>query len=195
LVYHQPLDPLISQVQKLRWIVHSTHPTIDTDLIERYLARYINRVAVSPSRLNYVKQSQHVELLYNDYLHQQAGFAPPKEIKYLKPLEAIHQIIQHVLPAHFQKSRKYGLHHHSNVQRNILPSALKRNGHTVRTVFQILHQLLKTKPFHCSSCGSDQYVITQFDPDSSWIIQNIKWTQIRPPPQTSLHMTTHYKIP
>lgn len=108
--YHVPIDDILLEVEKIRWVVHSAHPTMNTIVIEKYLARYINRVAISNNRLQYLKENHKVIILYNDYKNQLQGFPAPKAFKELDPLSAIHQILEHVLPPHFQKSRKYGLH-------------------------------------------------------------------------------------
>lgn len=185
LSYHSNIEPLLSEVSKIRWVVHSTRPTMNTSLIENYLGRYINRIAVSSSRMKYIEEQQQVQLIYNDYKNQQPGMAAPKLIKILKPLEAIHQILQHVLPGYFQKSRNYGLHHHSTVIKQAIPPALKRNPMTIRTVFQILHQLLQINPYQCSECGSDNYKIIEFAGDKSWWTPNAGKTTGRSPPGTT----------
>jgi hypothetical protein len=44
LTYHQDIETLISEVEKIRWVVHSTRSTMYTKIIEDYLAKYINPV-------------------------------------------------------------------------------------------------------------------------------------------------------
>lgn len=188
--YHSNINELLSEVSKIRWVVHSTRPTMDTRLIENYLGRYINRIAVSSSRLKYIEDQHQVQLIYKDYRNRQSGNAAPKLIRILKPLEAIHQILQHVLPAHFQKSRNYGLHHHSTGIKQAIPPALKRNPKTIRTVFQILHQLLKISPYQCSDCGSENYTIIEFSGDKSWWLPNTGKTAGRSPPVFKQNRTT-----
>ncbi len=87
--YHNDFEALISEVEKIRWVVHSTRPTMDTKIIEDYLAKYINRVAVSNKRLDYIKDSEKVILLHNDYKNQQVGQVAPKVYKIMDPLVAI----------------------------------------------------------------------------------------------------------
>ncbi|MBK6815994.1 MAG: transposase [Saprospiraceae bacterium] len=88
---------------KIRWVVHSTHPTMNTIVIEKYLARYINRVAISNNRLQYLKDNHKVIILYNDYKNQLSGCPAPKAFKELDPIPAIHQILEHVLPSFSKK--------------------------------------------------------------------------------------------
>lgn len=171
ITYHLPYEILTSELQRKRWVVHNTRPTIDTKVLENYLARYINRIAISNSRLEYLHQANRVNIIYNDYKNQQAGCPAPKAIKTLEPLVAIDQIMQHVLPPYFQKSRRYGLHAPATKKRleDVLPVEVKRNGQTVRTLMEILTQLLKTKPFQCAKCQSTEYTIKEVQPDKSWI--------------------------
>lgn len=182
LSYHFNINQLLEEVSKIRWVVHNTRPTMDTKLIENYLGRYINRIAVSTSKLKYIDDQKKVHLIYNDYKNQQSGVAAPKLIKILKPLDAIHQILQHVLPAHFQKSRNYGLHHHSTFIKQSIPCSLKRNSITIRTVFQILHHLLQINPYQCPACSSVNFTIIEFAPDKSWWSPFIQYTAGRSPP-------------
>jgi len=181
--YHQPLDEIIKEVEKIRWVVHSTRPTMNTKVLEHYLARYINRVAISNNRLQYIKNQNRVIILYNDYKNQQKGHPAPKAYKELNPLLAIHQILQHVLPPHFQKSRRYGLHHHALKNIYIIPDALRREPLTIRTLFQIITELSKQKPFQCEVCGSTNLEIDLLIPDSSWIFNFIDSDNLRAPPE------------
>jgi Putative transposase len=188
LTYHLPIMPLLDQVQKIRWVVHSTRPTMDTTIIEQYLAKYINRVAVSNKRLNYLKDTNQVVLVYNDYKKQLTGQPAPKAFKTMSPLLAINQILQHVLPPYFQKSRRYGLHNSSSNVRKNIPDAVKRNPCTIRTVFEIITTLLQIKPYHCEVCGSINYELDNLLPDQTWIFTFIS-IEPRSPPQATATIT------
>jgi hypothetical protein len=193
--YHQPYEVLQSELKSKRWVVHNTRPTIDTKVLETYLARYINRVAISNSRLEYLHDQNKVTIIYNDYKKQQSGSPAPKAFKTLEPLVAIDQIMQHVLPPYFQKSRRYGLHTPATKKRleNVLPEEIKRNGQTVRTLMEILTQLLKIKPYQCAKCEGIEYTIEKVKSDKSWIRQYIDIPNCRPPPIVSniLHTLAH----
>ena len=167
LSYHRPLDELLREVEKVRWVVHSTRPTMDTKVIQTYLARYINRTAISPSRLHYLHEQHEVHLIYNDYKNQQSGSPAPKASKTMHPLVAIQQILQHTLPLYFNKCRHYGIHQYTTKQRKNISSQLINHGAIIRTVFEILRQLLKLDVFVCHHCGSidfDKEAIPE-DPD------------------------------
>jgi predicted nucleic-acid-binding Zn-ribbon protein len=193
LIYHQDFDALINSTRNIRWVVNSTRPTMDTNVIENYLARYINRVAVSPNRLHYAKDLALVNLHYNDYKNQIKGQPAPKLIKVLQPLEAIHQILQHTTPAYFQKSRRYGLHNESTTIKKKIPDTLKRNGQTVRTVFEILTQLLKFKDFTCVQCGNTEMIKEKLYSDPSYIISFLS-KFCKPPPiiNQQIQNSSHY---
>lgn len=182
IIYHQDFGTLIEDVKKIRWVVHSTRPTMDTKIIEEYLAKYINRIAVSNKRLDYIKDAEKVIILYNDYKNQQSGQTAPKAYKIMEPLVAMNQILQHVLPLYFQKSRRYGIHHNASKIKNTISDALKRNGQTIRTVFEIITELTKLNPYNCEKCGSDSYYIVEIKPDKIWVQLFITVPSTRPPP-------------
>jgi hypothetical protein len=168
--YHLPVEEMLKEVAKVRWVVHSTRPTMDTTVIQSYLARYINRTAISPSRLKYLPQQHEVHILYNDYKHQQSGLAAPKAIKVISPLEAIHQMLQHVLPLYFNKSRHYGIHRHGTKVRKQISNQLINHSAIIRTVFEILRQLLKIDVFACEYCGSMDFIKDIIAQDDSYLL-------------------------
>jgi len=186
ITYPPDFEALICEVQNIRWVVHTTRPTMDTKVIEDYLAKYINRIAVSNKRLDYIKDSEKVILLHNDYKNQQSGQPAPKAYKIMEPLVAIDQILQHVLPPYFQKSRSYGIHHSSSKLKANIPDAVKRNNQTVRTVFEIITQLMKLNPYKCEECGSVNHLTNEIKPDKSWILNFINIPDPRPPPDIKL---------
>lgn len=193
--YHQDIDTLLNSIRNIRWVVNSTKPTMNTSIIENYLARYINRVAVSPNRLQYAKHLAEVNLIHNDYKNQITGKPAPKLIKNLQPLQAIHQILQHTLPSYFQKSRRYGLHNQSTTIKKRIPISLKRNGQTVRTVFEILTQILKLKSLRCENCGAEEMIKEKLYSDPYYTLQYLN--KLNKPPPVLTQQTTqapHYSI-
>lgn len=185
LTYRLPIAEIIEEVQKFRWVVHTTKPTMNTDIIENYLARYINKVAVSKKRLEYIKENEIVKLQYNNYKNQIKGKPAPKSITHLPPLEAIHQIMQHVLPPHFQKNRSYGLHHKSSKINKTIEEKLKRNPSTIRTIFQIITTLINENPYKCEKCKSDKYKIEEVKKSPKWIYKFISIESLKSPPTNS----------
>ena len=166
--YYQAVKGEVSQK---RWVVNNQYPTADSSLIENYLSRYINRVAISKNRFKYLSDQQKVAIIYNNYRAQKVNQAAPKSIKVLPPLVALDHILQHVLPPSFQKARYYGLHAASTyrVIKDKIPDSLKRNKNTIPTLFQILHQLLQLTPYRCEVCQSPDYAIYEIQPQKDWI--------------------------
>ncbi len=155
-VYHRSYEQIDKELSNKRWVVHNTHPTANTAVIEEYLSRYICRIGITNSRLSYDAVGKNVEIKYNDYRNQVKGEAAPKAYRNLEPLVAMQMILQHQVPRYFQRVRHYGLHAGATYKRikDELPSHLKRNGKTVRTILQILKELLKGEPNCCEKCGS-----------------------------------------
>ena len=72
------IGELLEEVSQKRWNVRNGYPTANLDVIQNYLARYINRVAVSKSRFEYLKEQQKIKLTFNDYRNQKKEKRLPK---------------------------------------------------------------------------------------------------------------------
>ena len=190
-IYHEDYRAITKELVKLRWVVNSTRPTMDTSLIEKYLARYINRIAVSNNRLKYIIKTKEVVILYNDYKQQKTGEAAPKAIKNLTPLVAIDQILQHVLPRHFQKSRHFGLHHPCNKLKSNAEEALKNNSNTIRTLFEIITHLMGLEKMKCSECQSQDFDMETILPNQKFIQQFLSLQSNKSPPTQTQYITSH----
>ena len=184
IVQIQRFGETIKEVAHKRWVVHSTYPTADTSLVENYLSRYINRVAISNNRFKYLADQQIVQIIYNNYRDQQVGQPAPKAEKIWSPLVAIDRMLQHVLPPYFQKARYYGIHAPATYKaiKDLIPVYLKRNKNTIRTLFQILHHLLQIKPYQCDVCQSPSYITIDLAPDKTWITNLINLPGNKAPP-------------
>lgn len=194
LQYHTPIDNIIMDIKDLRWVLHSTRPTMHTQIIESYLARYINRVAVSKNRLQYIKENEMVNLLYNDYKNQLNGKPAPKAISQLHPLVAIHQVLQHVLPAHFQKSRSYGLHHTSSKIKQNLDAKFNRNNNSIRTLFQIITTLINQTPYSCEKYKSTEYIIEEITRQPRYINKFLSIDSLKSPPNATQNITINSNL-
>ncbi len=181
--YSQSYKEIESLLEGVNFVVHNTKPTIDTAILENYLARYINRVAVSNNRVNYIVGQRKVQMIYNDYQQQKEGEAAPKKIRNVDPLVFIHQFMQHVLPRYFQKSRRYGLHASATKKKykDRLPQSLKRDGAVIRTVMQIITKLLNATPYQCEKCKSKDYTVKLIRPTIEWIYPYLKIAPRAPP--------------
>ena len=154
-----------------------------TDTIELYLARYINRIAVTNSRLTYLKKTEQVRLVYNDYNNQKEGQAAPKKTRLFDPLVFINQYLMHVPPPYFQKSRRYGIHASACKKKYSLALASKLRSHSrsIRTVMEIITELLKVPTLQCEKCKHNQFDIEGVGPDKAYIDNFIRIPSIRAP--------------
>ncbi len=92
------LQPLYAKA----WVVNS-QPAGGPEVVLKYLARYVRRVAISNSRLVGLADGQ-VTFTWKDYAHggKQRRMTLPAE-------EFLRRFLQHVLPKGFVKVRHYGL--------------------------------------------------------------------------------------
>ena len=156
--YHESYEVVTRGLTKKTWVVNHQPPTADTKVIQEYLGRYICRIGITNKRLSYEEDGKNVRIEYNDYAKQVSGEVAPKADRHLHPIEAMGQILQHLLPPRFHRSRHYGLHA-ANTYANLepqLPEKVKREGATVRTIIEILRAMLEEEPYRCPYCQSDQ---------------------------------------
>lgn len=184
------IEELISTIAKKRWNVRNEYPTADTEVLQRYLARYINRIAISKSRLEYIAQQQKIKskvcITYKDYRQQINGQPAPLASKNIEPLVAINQFLMHVLPPYFQKARYYGIHAPPTFKRlkKKIPQKLIRNNRTIRVVFIVINTLLGLTPYSCEICEGQEFVFGVLKPDINWTFQFITIPSYRGPPKT-----------
>ena len=96
----------------------------------------------------------------------------------------MHQILQHQLPPYFQRSRHYGLHAAPTYERlkGCLPSIVKQEGATVRTVIQILRALLQEEPYCCEGCSGTDFLEEALPPDPAYARYHVLSRAHRSPP-------------
>lgn len=179
---------------KKQWCVHAEPPTTDTKVIEEYLGRYICRIGLSKKKIHYDQVHQDITLTYNDYRRQKTGQVAPKAQKKLQPLLAIHHILQHVLPPYFQKCRYYGLHASTTYKKHqsAIPTYLKRNQHSIRTLFQIINTMLGIEKIQCEVCHSTSFEKIMIPADPAWASQQIMGYQLRSPPYSTHSSPANY---
>lgn len=83
------------------WVVHVDKPRHGTDIVLRYLARYVHRVALSEHRILDVSDT-HVTFKYRD--RERKKWLTMR----LRGLEFLRRFLQHVLPKHLHKVRYFG---------------------------------------------------------------------------------------
>jgi hypothetical protein len=94
---------LLAGLYRQEWVVYSQAPCAGAEVILKYLARYVQRVAISNSRLLRVSD-QKVTFSYKDYRQQ----GRRREMT-LSLEEFVRRFVQHVLPTGFVRIRHYGL--------------------------------------------------------------------------------------
>jgi hypothetical protein len=85
------------------WVVYAQPPAPTAEVVLKYLARYVSRVALSESRLRRLADGQ-VTFTVKDY----ASGGGPKELT-LPAVELLRRWTGHVLPRGFVAARHYGL--------------------------------------------------------------------------------------
>jgi hypothetical protein len=93
----------LAELARQEWVVYSQPPAAGPAVVLKYLARYVQRVAISNSRLVAVTDEA-VTFTYKDYRHQ----GRPKELT-LSGAEFARRFLQHVLPRGLVRVRHYGL--------------------------------------------------------------------------------------
>lgn len=191
LKYHENHETLLASVKDTSWTTFVSHPTMQSTTIEKYLARYINRIAVSNSRVKMARERQEVHLLYNDYKNQQEGQPAPKDTKVMNPLSFIHQLLSHLPPPYFQRTRRYGLHASAKSERakRLISLKARKHGQSIRTTMEIITHLLKLQQFECEGCGGTDFTDIHLRPDKTYIFTFITLPKIRAPnrPRTATY--------
>ena len=99
----QELSAWLSELYRQEWVVFSQPPAAGPEVVLKYLARYVQRVALSNNRLVSVTDET-VTFTYKDY--RQGG--RQKELP-LSGGEFTRRYLQHVLPRGLVRVRHYGL--------------------------------------------------------------------------------------
>jgi hypothetical protein len=98
-----PFATLLAELYRQDWVVYSQPPCAGPEVVLKYLARYVHRVAISNSRLVRLGDEE-VTFSYKDYRQQ----GQVKQLT-LSSQEFVRRFLQHVLPQGFVRIRHYGL--------------------------------------------------------------------------------------
>jgi Putative transposase/Transposase zinc-binding domain len=93
----------LATLQRQDWVVYSHPPAAGPEVVLKYLARYVHRVAISDSRLVALENGQ-VTFTLKDY--REGGRVKTQT---LDVIEFLRRWVQHVLPRGLVKVRHYGL--------------------------------------------------------------------------------------
>lgn len=172
-----PHADMVKGLDKKEWCVHQKPPSGSARVITIYLSKYINRIGLSINRFEYDQVHKKVLLLHKDYQNSKDKEGPPPmATKEMTPLEAIDAIMQHCLPAYFQKTRYYGIHSSATYRKHqkTLKKRIKTNGKTVKTIIQLISISLGYDVTVCQKCGHKEIVVEPIKCDSQWIHSFIK---------------------
>ena len=177
--YHKSYETLKLELGTKQWVVNNTLPSENTEVVEAYLAKYINRSAVSAKRLHYNSQNGQVILEHKDYVNQVKGESAKYISTKLRPLVVIDKILQHKLPPYYHRVRYYGIHQSSKRKKlqSSISGTLLRNVDSIKVLFELLTKLIKATKNRdrliCSSCGNNTFEISKQAGDQSWIYRHV----------------------
>ena len=173
---HQSYEELYTDLTKKQWCVHQEPPTANAKTITQYLSKYINRIGLSIQRFAYDQKYAKVILEHKDYRSQNQSQCSPMISKEMQPMTAIHQIMQHCLPLYFQKTRYYGIHSSacSKKYKDKLPKKIMAEGRTIKSIIQLISQMLGYDITSCQKCGSSEIKTESIKSDNKWILRYIK---------------------
>jgi hypothetical protein len=140
----EALSSWLAELYAQEWVVYSQPPAAGAEVVLKYLARYVHRVAISNSRLRQVT-AQTVTFAYKDY--RQKG--REKELT-LSGAEFARRFLQHVLPRGFVRVRHYGLLANRGREAKL---AVCRRLLLVRTVAVVDTVPAASEPRCCAVCG------------------------------------------
>jgi hypothetical protein len=152
---YRSVDPLTWSKD---WVAHSLHYGQGQDVVLKYLARYVFRIAITNHRIIDMDKT-HVTFRYKD---RKGGRWITSRIE---GCEFIRRYLQHVLPKGFHKVRYYGIWHTSNsnhVSTLVAPmtvAAMMSGQAPAKTENKDL--AIPAKTLKCPHCGSDQLILLE----------------------------------
>jgi hypothetical protein len=138
---------LLAELVRQKWVVHSQPPCAGAEVVLKYLARYVYRVALSNSRLVRVSDEE-VTFRYKDY--RQKG--QERELT-LSGEEFARRFLQHVLPSGFVRIRHYGLLANRGRQEKLRQCRRLLLGHDIQAATK---PLPVAEPDLCARCGEGE---------------------------------------
>jgi hypothetical protein len=146
------IEALVAEMRGKAWEVYIKPAHGVDEKIFEYLARYINRVAISNYRIVAIENGT-VTFKYHD--NRDGG---KEKLLTLDGVEFVRRFMLHVLPARFMRVRHYGLHHpnkRKDLQRCRALLGLPYSLPVVKQLIMIewLTQILGEDPNRCPRCG------------------------------------------
>jgi hypothetical protein len=144
----------LARLREQEWVVYSQPPAAGAEVVLKYLARYVHRVALSNSRLVAVTDEA-VTFTYKDYRRQ----GQTKEMT-LGTGEFVRRLLEHVLPRGFVRMRHYGLlanrgrHQKLSVSRTLLGQEQQPEPTSAASVEPVLRC--------CRECGEGFLMVVEW---------------------------------
>lgn len=173
----EALADLPAQVWKQRWVVHCAAVGSGQNAL-RYLSRYVFKTATGNRQLQLLPSGK----LRWPFRHSQTGAWRHVD---LQPLEFIRRFLQHVLPAHFHRVRRFGwLHPSARVRLNRVRALLKTSpvlSAAEQAAWQpplpdqpssppaaVSASAPPPLPLPCPRCGQPMAVVGRWRPGQDW---------------------------
>lgn len=168
------IEALVAGMRAKDWEVFIKRAYGLDEKIFEYLARYINRVAMSNYRIVAIEHGT-VTFKYHD--NHDGGKA---KLMTLDGVEFVRRFMLHVLPARFMRVRHYGLHHPSkrkDLQRCRALLGLPSSLPVVKQLIMLewLAQILGDHPNRCPRCGGMMQTWGKLDEMSPLVLWLMVW--------------------
>lgn len=147
---------LVARLYQQDWVVYSQPPCAGAEVVLKYLARYVHRVALSNGRLLRADE-EGVTFTYKDYRRR----GRPREMT-LRPEEFVRRFLQHVLPRGFVRIRHYGLLANRGREEKLRACRrlLFRGAAAARAALPALPAAAEEgRPRRCGACGEGVMVV------------------------------------
>jgi hypothetical protein len=148
---------LLVELAGQEWVVYSQPPCAGAEVVLKYLARYVHRVAIGNSRLVRVSDAT-VTFSYKDYRDR----SKTKELT-LGGEEFARRFLQHVLPSGFVRIRHYGLLSNRGRQEKLELCRRLLLGEGIRQQVQVA-ELPEAKLYLCPACGEGELRLVELLP-------------------------------
>jgi len=187
IAYHRSYEEIEEELLSKQWVVNNGWPSKNTEVIESYVAKYINRSAVTAKRISYNSSAGMVSITHKDYANKASNGQVGYKKRKLPALVAIAKIMQHKLPSSFHRVRYYGIHHPSKYKK-IHPKIaliLKRNKTSIQILFSLLNKLVKGQKVGktCGHCGGEDFEKEKIAGEANWIYEHVVgYAQNKSPP-------------
>lgn len=147
-----------AQQAREAWCVYSKPPVQGPDVVLKYLARYVDRVAISNHRIVSLEEGE-VTFRYKDYRRGRRlrTMTLPAE-------EFLRRFLMHVLPSGFQKVRSYGLLANASREEKLARCRAELEGEAPAALFPADPPPPSEEATACPHCGHTSWKTIEWTP-------------------------------